>query len=97
MSWLLLLPALILLAGCSVTGCGADDDKLAKLKPGMSHEEAVGLMGCSGKLVSENGKSPGRFSTVEWRGPGALPLSRTYVVFLDDRVYTYSVEKRGGF
>lgn len=93
----LALLALLPLAGCSAISCGANDEKLAKLKPGMSREEASGLMGCSGKLVSENNKSPGKFSTIEWSGPDSLLMSRTYVVFLDDRVYTYSVERRGGF
>ena len=85
------------LAGCSSMSCGADEQKLAQLKPGLSREQTASLMGCSGKLVHESGATPGRFSTVEWSGPGSLMFGRTYVVFLDDKLYTYSTEKRGGF
>jgi|SRR5579885_1964035 hypothetical protein len=85
------------LAACSSMSCGADEQKLAQLKPGLSRADAAALMGCPGKLVGESGSSPGRFSTVEWSGPGSLLFARTYVVFLDDRLYTYSTEKRGGF
>ena len=85
------------LAGCSSTSCGANEQKLAQLKPGMSHSDASAVMGCSGKLVSESGNAPGKYTTIEWSGPDSLLLSRTYVVFLDDRLYTYTTEKRGGF
>lgn len=86
-----------LLAGCSSMSCGADQQKLAQLHPGMSRDEASAVMGCGGNLVSESGKKPGRFATVEWSGPGSLLFSRTYVVFLDGELYTFSTQKRGGF
>ena len=85
------------LAGCSSMSCGADQQKLAQLKPGMSHGEANAVMGCSGKLVSESGRPPGKYTTFEWSGPESLLFSRTYVVFLDDRLYTSTTEKRGGY
>ena len=83
--------------GCASMGCGADQAKVAQLKPGMSRDETSTLMGCPGKLVSDSGTAPGKFTTVEWSGPDSLLFSRTYVVFLDDRIYTFSTEKRGGF
>jgi hypothetical protein len=94
---LIALAAAGILAGCSSTSCGADHDKLARLKPGMSREDANALMGCPGIQVSESGASPGRFTTVEWNGPDSLQLSRIYVVFLDGSLYTYSTQRRGGY
>ncbi len=91
-----LLP-LIALAGCTSMSCGTDDEKLARLKPGMTRDEMSTMLGCPGTPVSESGKSPGRFTTVVWNGPGSLAMARTYVVFLDDRLYNYTIEKRGGF
>lgn len=81
------------LAGCSSMSCGASQEKLGQLKLGMSRDEAGALMGCPGKQVSENGS----YVTVEWSGPDSLLMSRTYVVFLSGRVFTYSIENRGGF
>ncbi len=77
--------------------CGADQQKLAQLKLGMTRSESSAVMGCSGKLVSESGSASGKYTMIEWSGPDSLFFSRTYVVFLDDRLYTYTTEKRGGF
>ena len=83
-----------LLGGCTSLSCGANTQKLAHLHPGMSRDETSALMGCMGKPV---GGSADRFATVEWSGPGSLLFSRTYVVFLDDKLFTVSTEKRGGY
>jgi hypothetical protein len=86
-----------LVAGCSSVSCGANAEKLEKLKPGLTREETAEIMGCPGKPVGDESQAAGSFRTVEWSGPGSLLMSRTYVVFQNDRLYTYETEKRGGF
>ncbi len=93
----LVIFAATLLAGCSSLTCGANSHRLMQLRAGMSRDEASAVMGCSGKLVSETPDAAGRFATVEWSGPDSLLFSRTYLVFVDGKLSTYSTERRGGF
>jgi hypothetical protein len=84
--------------GCSALSCGADQQKLAKLKPGMTYEDTSHLMGCAGRLVSVHGlEEAGEYATIEWDGPDSLLFTRTQVVFFDRKLYSYTTNKRGGF
>ncbi|MFI5001183.1 MAG: hypothetical protein ACHQK9_15005 [Reyranellales bacterium] len=84
-----------LLAGCAMT-CGANAEKLAALRRGMSYEEAANIMGCTGKVVSTNAPASGEASTVEWDGPGSLLFTRTQIDFLGGRLLSYTTGQRGG-
>ena len=86
-----------LAAGCSSLSCGADPQKLASLRSGMSYAEVSRLMGCSGRLVRGDGFAPGEYATVDWDGPDSLLFTRTHVIFLGDRLQSYMTDPRGGF
>jgi len=87
------IAACLSLSACAIT-CGADSQKLASLRRGMTYEEASRVMGCPGTTVSKYGPRTGDYATVEWTGPGTL-FSRTQVDFLDGKLLSYTTESRG--
>ena len=85
----------VLVAGCA-SQCGADPEKLAALRRGMSYEETSRIMGCSGALVSANAPGSGEASTVEWDGPDSI-FMRTQIEFLEGRLLFFTTSSRIGF
>jgi hypothetical protein len=84
-----------LASGC--TGpCGANTEKLAELRPGMSYEDTSRIMGCPGTLVSDNSPGSGEASTVEWSGPDSI-FMRTQIEFLEGRLLFFTTSSRTGF
>lgn len=86
-----------LAAGCSSLSCGADRQKLASLRSGMTYDEVSRIMGCSGRLVRGDGFAPGAYATVDWDGPDSLLFTRTHMVFFGDKLHSYATDARGGF
>ena len=85
----------VLVSGC--TGpCGANPEKLAELRRGMSYEETSKIMGCSGALVSADSPGSGEASTVEWNGPDSI-FMRTQIEFLEGRLLFFTTSSRTGF
>lgn len=82
-----------LLSGCA-TSCGANTDKLATLRRGMSVQEASGVMGCEGASVARSPESD--VTTKEWNGPGAPIVNRTQLDFEDGRLLSFTTDKRYG-
>jgi hypothetical protein len=91
----LLMGAGSLVGGCAVT-CGANPDKLAALRRGMSYEETSRIMGCGGTVVSPASPESGDPSTVEWDGPTSYVFTRTQMDFLGGKLQSYTTEQRGG-
>ena len=91
----LVLAAPTLITGCTVT-CGANPDKLAALRRGMSYEETALIMGCLGTVVSPHSPLDGEAATFEWGGPGSHISTRTQIDFLDGNLLSYTTEQRGG-
>jgi hypothetical protein len=82
--------------GCS-TGCSANADKLAALQRGMSYDQAIQVMGCTGKQVTPNGPDSADVSTVEWNGPNRGMVSRTQLDFRDGLLLSYTGSNRGNW
>ncbi|SJZ85424.1 hypothetical protein SAMN02745126_02566 [Enhydrobacter aerosaccus] len=94
LSALLLLGVAVLLPGCA-SGCGATTDKLAALRRGMSYDETIQVMGCSGSLVTPGAPASSAYSIVEWDGPPSRVFNRTRIDFLDGKLVSYTTELRG--
>ena len=76
--------------------CGANSEKLAELRRGMSYEDTSRIMGCSGALVSADSPDSGEASTVEWTGPDSI-FMRTQIEFLEGRLLFFTTSSRIGF
>ena len=85
----------VLASGCAGQ-CGANPEKLAELRRGMSYEETSKIMGCSGALVSADSPGSGEASTVEWNGPDSI-FMRTQIEFLEGRLLFFTTSSRIGF
>jgi hypothetical protein len=87
--------AAILVSGCA-SQCGADSEKLAALRRGMSYAETSQIMGCPGALVSAASPDSGEASTVEWNGPQSI-FMRTQLEFLDGRLLFFTTSSPSGW
>jgi hypothetical protein len=84
----------VLVSGCAAT-CGANPQKLALLRRGMSYAETSRIMGCPGELVSDQSPLAADYATVEWNGPESIFFKRTQIDFLDGKLLYYTTENRG--
>jgi hypothetical protein len=84
----------VLVSGCAAT-CGANPQKLALLRRGMSYDETAAVMGCPGQLLSEQSPLSGDYATVEWNGPDSIFFKRTQIDFLYGKLLSYTTENRG--
>ena len=84
----------VLVSSCAAT-CGANPQKLALLRRGMSYDETTAVMGCPGQLVSEQSPLSGDYATVEWNGPDSIFFKRTQIDFLYGKLLSYTTENRG--
>ena len=84
----------LLVSGCAAT-CGANPQKLALLRRGMSYDETAVIMGCPGQRVSEQSPLSGDYATVEWNGPDSIFFKRTQIDFLYGKLLSYTTENRG--
>jgi hypothetical protein len=101
MKWLVLaagsvaaLAGLAILPGCALQ-CGASEQKLASLRPGMSYTEAAQIMGCPGRVTTANNPDSDAYASVEWNGPKDFLFTRTQLDFLAGRLLSYTTDKRG--
>jgi hypothetical protein len=92
---------LMLATGTSAAGCAssciATPDKLSALRRGMSYDEAIRTMGCSGTQVTPNGPDSAEVSSVEWDGPAQRIVTRTQLDFRDGKLLSYTTDNRGGW
>jgi len=84
-----------LVSGCAVQ-CGANPEKLASLRRGMTYAETAKIMGCPGEQVSANAPDSGEASTIEWDGPESVVFMRTQIAFLDGLLLFFTTGPRGG-
>jgi hypothetical protein len=85
----------LLTSGCAIQ-CGANSERLAALRRGMSYEETARIMGCDGQVISQHGPTSGEASTVEWDGPDSVFFTRTQIDFLGGKLLSYTTGQRGG-
>lgn len=83
----------IALSGCAMS-CGASEQKLMALRPGMTYAETTQVMGCPGAAVTQSPASAD-FATYEWDGPKDPFFTRTRMLFQDGRLLSFVSRKRG--
>ena len=82
------------LSACAL-GCGATEQKLASLRPGMTYDETTQIMGCPGSLTTGHSPNKVDYAIVEWDGPKDPFFTRTRLHFQDAKLLSYVIEKRG--
>jgi hypothetical protein len=90
------LAALVATTGCTQY-CGATPEKLASLRPGMSYQETVAIMGCPGDAASTAAPASGEMSSLLWNGPDSVLFNYTQVEFFDGRLLWYTTVSKGGY
>jgi hypothetical protein len=84
------------MGGCSA-GCISNDQKLARLAPGMSYDEVSAVMGCQGRLVRGSLEGGNAYAIAQWPGPTSLLLRQTDMLFFDRRLLWYDSRSAPGF
>jgi hypothetical protein len=87
---------LMALPGCSAN-CGATNERLASLRPGMSYEQTAAIMGCPGRQATRDGPASGEASAIVWDGPESMLFNYTQVEFLDGKLLWYATVSKGGY
>jgi hypothetical protein len=83
------------LGGCSST-CVSNNQKLAKLAPGMSYDDVTAVMGCQGRVVRGSLGDGDGYAVAEWAGPTSL-FRQTDMMFFDRRLLWYDSRTAPGF
>jgi hypothetical protein len=83
-----------LIPGCTAA-CGANPQRLAALRRGMTYAETAQIMGCPGTVVTANNPAGSDYATVEWSGPDSSLFTRTQVDFQDGKLLSYTTGRRG--
>ena len=81
------------LSGCAMN-CGATEQKLMALRPGMTYADTAQVMGCPGSAV-RNSPASAEFETYEWNGPKDPFFTRTRILFQEGKLLSFITEKRG--
>lgn len=86
-----LCAAPLLVSACAGgSSCFATQQKLSALRPGMTYQEVVQVMGCEG-TISQTMAAGGESAVyVKWNGPGRAAYSFTLIGFRNGRMEYYS-------
>ena|SRR5471032_2548477 len=93
---LFIVTAAGLLAADDAAACSATTDKLQALRRGMTYQQAVEVMGCSGTTLSPTSPQSGDHATIEWSGSELPGLTRTQIDFQNGRLLSFTTGRRAG-